>query len=169
MTKALSWAEGNLTGQMYGITQQSNSEWHDAMRQFCSSLWGSTAWGKQTANYEWKHDSAANQKPSHPVMTVLFDTAMKISDLLREFAEAAVYVNGEVWDIYLDAVKKAVGDIDLSDGVDLKDLKEGAKGVGRFLKGLAKGAAEVSVERRTGPLRRTRRRRPVRRPSERAR
>ncbi|WP_330279875.1 hypothetical protein OHO83_27930 [Streptomyces sp. NBC_00569] len=146
MTKSLSWAEGNLTGQMYGITQQSNSEWHDAMRQFCSSLWGSTAWGKQTANYEWKHDSAANQKPSHPVMTVLFDTAMKISDLLREFAEAAVYVNGEVWDIYFDAVKKAVGDIDLSDGVDLKDLKEGAKGVGRFLKGLAKGGAELSVE-----------------------
>ncbi|MGW6140987.1 RNase A-like domain-containing protein [Streptomyces sp. NPDC055144] len=146
MTKALSWAEGNLTGQMYSITQQSNSEWHDAMRQFCSSLWGTTAWGKQTASYEWKHDSAANQKPSHPVMSVLFDTAMKISDLLREFAEAAVYVNGEVWDIYLDAVKKAVGDIDLSDGVDLKDLKEGAKGVGRFLKGLAKGAAEVSVE-----------------------
>ncbi|MFC9612004.1 MULTISPECIES: RNase A-like domain-containing protein [unclassified Streptomyces] len=146
MTKALSWAEGNLTGQMYSITQQSNSEWHDAMRQFCSSLWGTTAWGKTTASYEWKHDSAANQKPSHPVMSVLFDTAMKISDLLREFAEAAVYVNGEVWDIYLDAVKKAVGDIDLSDGVDLKDLKEGAKGVGRFLKGLAKGAAEVSVE-----------------------
>ncbi|WP_406106399.1 hypothetical protein OG698_28725 [Streptomyces sp. NBC_01003] len=146
MTKALSWAEGNLTGQMYGITQQSNSEWHDAMRQFCSSLWGTTAWGKQTASYEWKHDSAANQKPSHPVMSVLFDTAMKISDLLREFAEAAVYVNGEVWDIYFDAVKKAVGDIDLSDGVDLKDLKEGAKGVGRFLKGLAKGGAELSVE-----------------------
>lgn len=140
MTKALSWAEGNLTGQMYGITQQSNSEWHDAMRQFCSSLWGTTAWGKTTATYEWKHDSAANQKPSHPVMSVLFDTAMKISDLLREFAEAAVYVNGEVWDIYFDAVKKAVGDIDLSDGVDLKDLKEGAKGVGRFLKGLAKAA-----------------------------
>ncbi|MFD0064870.1 RNase A-like domain-containing protein [Streptomyces sp. NPDC056690] len=146
MTKALSWAEGNLTGQMYGITQQSNSEWHDAMRQFCSSLWGTTAWGKTTASYEWKHDSAANQKPSHPVMSVLFDTAMKISDLLREFAEAAVYVNGEVWDIYFDAVKKAVGDIDLSDGVDLKDLKEGAKGVGRFLKGLAKGGAELSVE-----------------------
>ncbi|WP_329573213.1 RNase A-like domain-containing protein [Streptomyces sp. NBC_01361] len=146
MTKALSWAEDGLTRQMYGITQQSNSEWHDAMRQFCSSLWGTTAWGKQTASYEWKHDSAANQKPSHPVMTVLFDTAMKISDLLREFAEAAVYVNGEVWDIYFDAVKKAVGDIDLSDGVDLKDLKEGAKGVGRFLKGLAKGGAELSVE-----------------------
>ena len=146
MTKSLSWAEGNLTGQMYGITQQSNSEWHDAMRQFCSSLWGTTAWGKTTASYEWKHDSAANQKPSHPVMSVLFDTAMKISDLLREFAEAAVYVNGEVWDIYFDAVKKAVGDIDLSDGVDLKDLKEGAKGVGRFLKGLAKGGAELSVE-----------------------
>ncbi|MGW4385679.1 RNase A-like domain-containing protein [Streptomyces sp. NPDC004685] len=146
MTKALSWAEDSLTRQMYSITQQSNSEWHDAMRQFCSSLWGTTAWGKTTTGYEWAHDKASNQKPSHPVMAVLFDTAMKISDLLREFAEAAVYVDGKVWEVYFDAVKKAVGDIDLSDGVDFKDLKEGVKGVGRVLKGVAKGAVELSAE-----------------------
>ncbi|MFE9117784.1 RNase A-like domain-containing protein [Streptomyces sp. NPDC007172] len=146
MTKALSWTEGSLTGQMYSITQQSDSEWHDAMRQFCSSLWGTTAWGKTTANYEWQHDKAANQQPSHPVMTVLFDSAMKISDLLRAFAEAAVYVNGEVWDVYQEAIKQAVGDLDLSDGIDLKDVKEGVKGIGRLIKGVAKGAAELGTE-----------------------
>ncbi|MEU9097157.1 RNase A-like domain-containing protein [Streptomyces sp. NPDC048361] len=145
MTKALSWTEGSLTGQMYSITQQSDSEWHDAMRQFCSSLWGTTAWGKTTANYEWQHDKVANHQPSHPVMSVLFDSAMKISDLLRAFAEAAVYVNGEVWDVYFAAIKKAVGDIDLSH-IDLKDVKEGIKGFGRLIKGVAKGAAELSVE-----------------------
>ncbi|MFE9409715.1 RNase A-like domain-containing protein [Streptomyces sp. NPDC006704] len=146
MAIAVSWTESSLTNQMYGITRQSDSEWHDAMRQFCSSLWGSTAWGKTTANYEWQHDSAGSQKPSHPVMTVLFDSAKKISDLLRAFAEAAVYVNGAVWHVYSAAVKKAVGDLDLSDGIDLKDVKEGIKGVGRIIKGVAKGAADLSVE-----------------------
>ncbi|MEJ8660457.1 hypothetical protein [Streptomyces sp. MS1.AVA.4] len=143
---SLSMTESGLTGLVSSITQQSNSEWYDAMRAFCSSLWGTTAWGGSTANYEWKHDSSANRTASHPVMTVLFDTAMKVSDLLREFAEAAVDLNGKVWDIYMKAVRQAVGNVDLSDGVDLKDLKEGAKGVGRFVKGLAAGAADLSVE-----------------------
>jgi hypothetical protein len=147
MTMTLSITESALTGQVSSITQQTNSEWHDAMRQFCSSLWGTTAWGTSTAGYEWKHDSAsATTGATHPVMTVLFDTAMKVSDLLYEFAEAAVDLNGKVWDIYMEAVREAVGKIDLSDGVDLGDVKEGAKAAGRFLKGLAKGAAELSVE-----------------------
>ncbi|MFE3496412.1 RNase A-like domain-containing protein [Streptomyces sp. NPDC059175] len=145
-TISLSMTESGLTGLVSSITQQSNSEWYDAMRAFCSSLWGTTAWGGSTANYEWKHDSSANRTASHPVMTVLFDTAKKVSDLLRDFAEAAVDLNGKVWDIYMKAVRQAVGNVDLSDGVDLKDLKEGAKGVGRFLKGLAKGGAELSAE-----------------------
>ena len=145
-TMALSLTESGLTGLVNSITLQSNSEWYDAMRKFCGSLWGTTDWGKSTAGYEWKHDSSASPTASHPVMTVLFDTAMKISDLLRELAEAAVELNGKVWDIYMEAVRQAVGDIDLSDGVDLDDVKEGAKGVGRFLKGLATGAAELSVE-----------------------
>ncbi|GCB48694.1 RNase A-like domain-containing protein [Streptomyces sp. NL15-2K] len=145
-TMSLSITESGLTGLVSSITLQSNSEWYDAMRQFCSSLWGTTDWGKSREGYEWKHDSSGSQTASHPVMTVLFDTAKKISDLLREFAEAAVELNGKVWDIYMEAVKQAVGDIDLSDGVDLNDVKEGAKGVGRFLKGLATGAAELSVE-----------------------
>lgn len=147
LTITLSMTESALTGQVSSITQQSNSEWHDAMRKFCSSLWGTSAWGKSTAGYEWKHDSAsATTGATHPVMTVLFDTAMKISDLLYDFAEAAVDLNGKVWDIYMRAVREALGKIDLSDGVDGEDVKEGAKAVGRFLKGLAKGAAELSLE-----------------------
>ncbi|MFG2128520.1 RNase A-like domain-containing protein [Streptomyces sp. NPDC048751] len=145
-TMSLSMTESGLTGLVSGITQQSNSEWYDAMRKFCSSLWGTADWGQSRAGYEWKHDSSASPTATHPVMTVLFDSAKKISDLLREFAEAAVDLNGKVWDIYMEAVKQAVGNIDLSDGVDLNDVKEGAKGVGRFLKGLATGAAELGAE-----------------------
>ncbi|MGW0766034.1 RNase A-like domain-containing protein [Streptomyces sp. NPDC002676] len=148
MTITLSTTESMLTGYVSGITQQSNSEWYDAMRQFCSALWGTTAWGKNDpgAPYQWKHDSASSPTATHPVMSVLFDSAKKISDLLYEFAEAAVELNGKVWDIYFAAVKQAVGNIDLSDGVDLEDVKEGAKAVGRFIKGLAKAGAEVGAE-----------------------
>ncbi|MFD1273458.1 hypothetical protein ACFQ51_22195 [Streptomyces kaempferi] len=145
MTMSLSLTESTLTGQVSGITQQSNSEWYDAMRRFCSSLWGTTAWGKHTGGYEWGHDSSAAQTATHPVMTVLFDSAMKISDRLRDFAEAAVELNHDVWEIYSKAVKQAVGDLDLSH-LDVGDLKEGAKAVGRFFKGLAKGAVELGAE-----------------------
>jgi hypothetical protein len=146
MTLSLSVTESSLTGLVSGITQQSNSEWYDAMRSFCSSLWGTTAWGKNNGAYKWKHDKASSQTATHPVMSVLFDTARKVSDLLYEFAEAAVDLNGKVWDIYMEAVRVAVGKIDLSDGLGMDDVKEGAKTVGRFFKGLASGAAELSVE-----------------------
>ncbi|TQK52439.1 hypothetical protein FBY35_2874 [Streptomyces sp. SLBN-118] len=152
MNMSLSITESGLTGLVSSITQQSNSEWHDAMRQFCSSLWGTTAWGTSTAGYEWKHDTAssASTGATHPVMTVLFDTAKEVSDQLYEFAQAAVDLNGKVWDIYMEAVREAVGKIDLSDGLDMDDVKEGAKSavknIGRFMKGVATGAAELSVE-----------------------
>ncbi len=66
MTAPLSMAESALTGYVSSITQQSNSEWHTAMRQFCSSLWGTTAWGRSRQGYEWKHDSARPRPPATP-------------------------------------------------------------------------------------------------------
>ncbi|MFF8845751.1 RNase A-like domain-containing protein [Streptomyces sp. NPDC015127] len=144
MTATLSTAEIALTGNVSSITQQSNSEWHNAMRHFCSSLWGTTAWGKNTAGYQWKHDSASSQTATHPVMTVLFDTAQKVSDLLYQFAEAAVYINHEVWEVYKDAIREAIPKVELNlkDGVGMDDLKGLVKGV---VKGVAKGASQLGA------------------------
>ncbi|MEU2494623.1 RNase A-like domain-containing protein [Streptomyces sp. NPDC007883] len=141
-TTSLSIAESGLTGNVGSITQQADSEWYDAMRQFCSSLWGTTAWGKSRENYEWKHDSSSSQTATHPVMTVLFDTAQKVSDLLYEFAEAAVYLNREVWDVYIEAVRDAIPkvEVNLKDGVGMDDVKGLLKGVA---KGVAKGASQL--------------------------
>ncbi|MGW7073373.1 RNase A-like domain-containing protein [Streptomyces sp. NPDC054855] len=141
-TASLSMAESGLTGSVSSITQQTNSEWHDAMRQFCSSLWGTTAWGKSRVNYEWKHDSSSSQTSTHPVMTVLFDTAKKVGDLLYEFAEAAVYLNREVWDVYVEAVREAIPkvEVNLKDGVGMDDVTGLVKGV---VKGVAKGAGQL--------------------------
>ncbi|WP_240967876.1 RNase A-like domain-containing protein [Streptomyces composti] len=143
-TVTLSTAEGALTGNVSSITQQSNSEWHDAMRKFCSSLWGTTAWGTQHEGYEWRHDSGSSATASHPVMTVLFDTAQKIGDLLYDYAEAAVYLNGEVWDVYVEAVKDAIPkvEVNLKDGVGLDDVKGLIKGVA---KGVVKGAQQLGT------------------------
>ncbi|WP_143060443.1 RNase A-like domain-containing protein [Streptomyces misionensis] len=149
MTIALSTTESMLTGYVSGITQQSNSEWYDAMRQFCSALWGTTAWGKNNPGgspYQWQHDKASSPTATHPVMSVLFDSAEKISDLLRELAEAAVDLNHKVWNIYFDAVKQAVKSIDFSDGFDMEDVKAGVKTVGRLLGGLLEKGAEVGAE-----------------------
>jgi len=148
MTITLSTTESMLTGLVNGITQQSNSEWYDAMRHFCSALWGTTAWAKNDPNaaYKWKHDSASSPTATHPVMSVLFDSAKKIGDLLYELAEAAVELNGKVWDIYFEAVKQAVGQIDLSDGFDLEDVKQGVKTVGSVVKGIFSAGAEVGAE-----------------------
>ncbi|MGV9253836.1 RNase A-like domain-containing protein [Streptomyces sp. NPDC003697] len=141
-TTSLSTAESGLTGNVSSITQQSHSEWYDAMRQFCSSLWGTTAWGTSRENHDWKHDRSSSQTANHPVMTVLFDTARKVSDLLYEFAEAAVYLNREVWDVYVKAVRDAIPqvEVDLKDGVGMDDVKGLLKGV---TKGLAKGASQL--------------------------
>ncbi|WP_172624855.1 RNase A-like domain-containing protein [Streptomyces griseofuscus] len=149
MTIALSTAESMLTGYVNGITQQSNSEWYDAMRHFCSALWGTTAWGKNNPDgspYQWAHDKASSPTATHPVMSVLFDSGEKISDLLRELAEAAVDLNHKVWNIYFAAVKQAVKSIDFSDGFDMDDVKAGVKTVGRFLGGLLEKGAEVGAE-----------------------
>ncbi|WP_237408809.1 RNase A-like domain-containing protein [Streptomyces sp. M2CJ-2] len=143
-TSTLSMSETALTGNVNSITQQSNSEWHDAMRQFCSALWGTTAWGTSREGYEWKHDSASSQTASHPVMTVLFDIAQKVGDLLYDFAEAAVYLNREVWDVYVDAIREAIPkvEVNLKDGVGMDDVKGLVKGV---VKGVAKGASQLGA------------------------
>ncbi|MFI1467108.1 hypothetical protein [Streptomyces wuyuanensis] len=66
-------------------------------------------------------------------MGVLFDTAQKVSDLLYEFAEAAVYLNGEVRDVYVEAVRDAIPkvEVNLKEGVGMDDVKGLIKGVPR--------------------------------------
>ncbi|OCC09240.1 hypothetical protein [Streptomyces sp. PTY087I2] len=62
MTMTLSMTESALTGNVSSITQQSNSEWHDAMRRFCSSLWGTTAWGTRAP----RATSGSTTRPPRP-------------------------------------------------------------------------------------------------------
>ncbi|MEU8840039.1 hypothetical protein AB0D97_13045 [Streptomyces roseus] len=105
----------NLTMALGGITNHQQADWESAMRTFCSALWGGTDWGKSRHGYQWGHSTGPHgarvATGSEPVMSVLNDTAAKISDLLHEYAEAAVELNHDVSEEYKRALKKAAKEI----------------------------------------------------------
>ncbi|MEU6865043.1 RNase A-like domain-containing protein [Streptomyces sp. NPDC046876] len=105
----------NLTMAIGQITNHQQADWEAAMRTFCSALWGGTSWGQSRHGYQWAHTTgphgAQTATGSEPVMTVLKDAAIKISDCLREYAEAAVELNHDVSEELKRAMKQAAKDI----------------------------------------------------------
>ncbi|MEV0413466.1 RNase A-like domain-containing protein [Streptomyces sp. NPDC050448] len=172
----LTMVADNLTMTLGSITNHQQADWEAAMRTFCSALWGATAWGQSRQGYQWAQ--TANSGPgtprlptgSEPVMTVLKDTADKISGILREYAEAAVELNHDVFEEYKRALKKAAKDIldDMEKAKDDHSIKGVIstvtnvveKGVGLVLKfdvntilNLDKAKLNQIVDKYTGTLR----------------
>ncbi|MEU3553306.1 RNase A-like domain-containing protein [Streptomyces fragilis] len=136
----LTMAGDGLTGLLSSITDQQNGEWYHAMRTFCSTLWGTSAWGQNHHGYNWENDSARSpQGANHPVFAVLFDTCEVMVDAVYHFALAAQDVRSDLHRIYrkavLDSIPDALKAIDLKDGVDLKDFKNMGKGMWDLGKG----------------------------------
>ncbi|MCM2390012.1 RNase A-like domain-containing protein [Streptomyces albipurpureus] len=147
---AVSQIDSALTGAIASISDPDNGEWQSAMRQFTSSLWGTTAWGTSTAGYEWKHDSAGGQGTgSHPVMSVLWDTTQEVSQIMRAYAEAASEMREEVARIYRKAVWDALPRV--KDGLDMSDVKKIGKGILSMGRGLGIG---ITLEIDTGAINR---------------
>ncbi|MFD4868658.1 RNase A-like domain-containing protein [Streptomyces sp. NPDC058412] len=111
------------------ITNHQKADWEAAMRTFCSALWGGTDWGQTRHGLQWAHTTgpygATVATGSEPVMTVLNDVAIKISDCLREYAEAAVELNHDVFEELKRAMKKAAMSIieDLEKAKDKPSVK----------------------------------------------
>ncbi|MEU1072085.1 MULTISPECIES: RNase A-like domain-containing protein [unclassified Streptomyces] len=145
---AVTATDGNLSSALHSYTDRSNGEWTVAMRQFCSAVWGTSAWGKSREGYAWNHDLAQpGHASSHPVMDVMVKTCDVMSDALRAWAVAAQDVRDDLRRLYYEAVIKALPHIDTSDGLGLKDLKSFGKGLLHMGKGFAKGfALEVDQE-----------------------
>ncbi|WDO08674.1 hypothetical protein ME763_25235 [Streptomyces murinus] len=108
----LGMVEGMLTGYLSGITDQSNQEWYDAMRAFCSTLWGTSAWGQTRDGYDWSNDGARKRGTSHPVFAVLFDTCDTMVDAVYNVALAAEDVRSDLHRIYTQAVKDSIRQLD---------------------------------------------------------
>ncbi|GGT20282.1 RNase A-like domain-containing protein [Streptomyces purpureus] len=142
----LSTVSSELSGALAPLTNTQQADWADAMQIFCSAIWGATDWGHQRHGQQWAQQGNSGpgtpKRPtgSQPVFSVLFTTAEAISKILKEYAEAAVKLNEEVWDELVEAMKKALRDmvdkdLNLKDGVGMKD-------VGGLVKTVAKGAGK---------------------------
>ncbi|MFG2993570.1 RNase A-like domain-containing protein [Streptomyces sp. NPDC048257] len=135
-------AADELTMAMGTITNHQKADWEAAMRTFCSALWGATDWGQSRHGYQWAHSSGGHgarvATGSEPVMTVLKDVAIKISDCLREYAEAAVELNHDVFEELKRAMKKAAMSIieDLEKAKEKPSLKSIAGAVTSVASGI---------------------------------
>ncbi|MFG2902303.1 RNase A-like domain-containing protein [Streptomyces zaomyceticus] len=121
--------QGQLTATIDVITDHANGDWHGAMLQFVSSVWGTTAWGKNTAGYEWGHEPPTGAGTSLPVFGVLSTTAQILAQAIRTYAEAAEKVRTELREILYKAIKDA---LTLLEATDLKDF------IGTFFERLKK-------------------------------
>ncbi|MFF9194433.1 RNase A-like domain-containing protein [Streptomyces sp. NPDC014779] len=123
--------QGQLSATVDAITDNANSDWHGAMLQFVSSLWGTTAWGKNTAGYEWGHKPPTGAGTSLPVFGVLSTTAQMLAQAIRSYAEAAEKVRTELREILYKAIKDALAVLDLTDLAHFWErLKKAWKGLG---------------------------------------
>ncbi|MGW3359226.1 RNase A-like domain-containing protein [Streptomyces bungoensis] len=137
----LSMVDGMLTSFIGGIIDQANQEWYDAMRQFCSTLWGTSAWGQSRDGYDWANDGARKRGTSHPVFAVLFDTCDAMVDAVYNVAQAAEDVRDDLHRIYRQAVLDSIKQLDPRE-LDVTDAKSLVKGLWHVGKGLV---ADVSV------------------------
>jgi len=137
----LSMVDGMLTGLIGSITDQTNQDWYDAMRTFCSTLWGTSAWGQQREGYDWANDSSRKRGTSRPVFAVLFDTCEAMVEAVDAVAKAAEDVRDDLHRIYRQAVLDSLKQLDPSE-MDVKDAKSLLKGIWHVGKGLV---TDVSV------------------------
>ncbi|MFE2129549.1 RNase A-like domain-containing protein [Streptomyces amritsarensis] len=134
-----------LTSIIGTITNHGRADWEAAMRTFCSALWGATAWGQSGPSrhgYQWAHTTGPHGAQvatgSQPVMAVLADVAIKISDCLREYAEAAVELNHDVFEELKRAMKKAA--MSILDDLEKAKEKPSLKTIAGAVTSVASGA-----------------------------
>ncbi|MFE2885289.1 RNase A-like domain-containing protein [Streptomyces sp. NPDC059272] len=137
----LGMVDGTLTGLVGSITDQTDQDWYNAMRTFCSTLWGTSAWGKNREGYDWANDDAKKRGSSHPVFAVLFDTCDAMVDAIYNVAKAAEDVRDDLHRIYRQAVVDSIKQLDPRH-LDVTDAKSLVKGLWHVGKGLV---ADVSV------------------------
>jgi hypothetical protein len=78
----------NLDADIAAITNGANSEWQTAMKSFCQTIWGTSAWGKMQGTIPYK--TAPNEGARRrPVITVLGETAQAVQTALLDLADAS--------------------------------------------------------------------------------
>jgi hypothetical protein len=78
-----------------------NDEWQNAMKTFCSAIWGTTAWGKVQHDYKWNHRGG-----EQPALEVLQDTARDTAAACDEVGSEVTKVRSTITEVYKDAARK---------------------------------------------------------------
>ncbi|MEU0398738.1 RNase A-like domain-containing protein [Streptomyces sp. NPDC006197] len=98
----------------YITPKSGHSEWQDAMKQFCSSIWGTTAWGQNRNGYKWGRGDLKK-----PAIEVLMDTAGELATATEGFGKEVEKVRSVIEQVYIDAAKKVFEVKDLWDLLSL--------------------------------------------------
>ncbi|MER7951407.1 RNase A-like domain-containing protein [Streptomyces sp. NPDC096079] len=104
--------DGQLIQTIASVTDTSQGPWYDAMRWFCSSLWGTTSWGQTRFGNSWAHDTSTSGGMNHPVLGVLTKTASTLDSALVEYARAAETVRTTLRNILHKAITDALQIVD---------------------------------------------------------
>ncbi|CAG7649826.1 RNase A-like domain-containing protein [Actinacidiphila bryophytorum] len=86
----------NLNGDIAYLTNtdSGHDEWQAAMKAFCQTLWGTSAWGKMQGTVAYKTAPGVQGALRRPVITVLGETAQAVQTALLDLADAADKVTG---------------------------------------------------------------------------
>ncbi|MFE0043143.1 RNase A-like domain-containing protein [Streptomyces albireticuli] len=80
-----------FAGHIGTITDTHNNDWQSAMRMFCQSIWGTTAWGgtRYGQGQDWRTNPGLAPKDRRPILTVLSDTAKAVAKACTDLVDAA--------------------------------------------------------------------------------
>lgn len=119
-------SSGNLTTNIAYITGTSD-EWKKAMRAFCQTIWGTTAWGKSRGDPQqpWKTTVSEQHAGRRPIITVLNDTALAIEKACQDALAAQKTLRDIVVPAAVDAAKQMIEDTAKSLANPLKDVFAG--------------------------------------------
>ncbi|MHB9857991.1 RNase A-like domain-containing protein [Streptomyces sp. YIM S03343] len=91
-----------------------NDEWQSAMKQFCSALWGTSAWGREHHGYRWAHADGGR-----PALDVLQDSARDVATACDAVGSEVTKIRSTIVEVYKDAAAKTFA---LKSFKDLEDL-----------------------------------------------
>ncbi|WP_405442298.1 RNase A-like domain-containing protein [Streptomyces niveus] len=113
---------------VYLMDPLGNSEWQGAMKVFCQSIWGATAWGRTRdenadraqAGRSWKSNRSTAPASRRPIIDVLHKTADTVQEILDHLADVGEKTTETTTRLAKEATKATVKDLTI--GLDLWEL-----------------------------------------------
>ncbi|WP_217234556.1 RNase A-like domain-containing protein [Streptomyces sp. AC555_RSS877] len=155
-------AGDNFTSAISYMTDPSgNNEWQSAMKSFCQSVWGTTAWGRSRNSQgqitpphqggrSWKTSGNVAPAQRRPILEVLHHTADTIQKTCDDLAQAAQTCRETTTALAKTAAQKMVEDLTVGlDALELLKLAGSAmfgQLVLTFRKHMDRAAADRAVE-----------------------